>query len=319
MLGGGSSGAGGSAFINGGRTGVIKGYSDVGGGAAAKKAKKSGQVDESKADRIDRDDPSNAMLVEIVDERGKKKDNDVLCPPGHSPGVRYVEGDAFRTDKAGRTMPPTFSDVDQGNLGDSWLLASLAAVSFTAPQHLLKRCDKVKNSDGEFGVRLGKIEILVSPEFSSEGYADPIPNGLENTLWVALFEKAFAKREGNSYGALEIGNPSRALELLTGKPSVRMSIHTATDLAKLGTRIADGRKDGRAMVLATRESGVSSPLHPEHVYAVLDLYDKAGERMVKVYNPWGTKGGTRTIESVIHEVKLDDIRANCGALYVSGG
>jgi|SRR5687767_3776233 len=319
MLGGGSGGAGGSAFINGGRTGTIKGYSDVGGGTAAKKAKKSGQVDETKADRIDRDDPSNAMLVEIVDERGRKKDNDVLCPPGHSPGVRYVEGDAFRTDKAGRTMPPTFSDVDQGNLGDSWLLASLAAVAYTSPQHLLKRCDKTKNSDGEFGVRLGKIEIFVSPEFSAEGYADPIPNGLENALWVALFEKAFAKREGNSYGALEIGNPSRALELLTGKPSSRTSIHTATDLGKLAARIAEGRKDGRAMVLATRESGVSSPMHPEHVYAVLDLYEKGGERMVKVYNPWGTKGGTRAIENVIHEVKLDDIRANCGALFVSGG
>ena len=319
MLGSGSSGAGGSAFINGGRTGVIKGYSDVGGGTATKKSKKSGKVDETKADRIDRDDPSNAMLVEIVDERSKKKDNDVLCPPGHSPGVRYVEGDAFRTDKAGRTVPPTFSDVDQGNLGDSWLLASLAAVAYTSPQHLLKRCDKSKNSDGEFGVRLGKIEILVSPEFSAEGYADPIPSGMTDTLWVALFEKAFAKREGNSYAALEIGNPSRALELLTGKPSVRMSIHTATDLDRLTARIAEGRRDGRAMVLATRESGVSSPMHPEHLYAVLDLYEKAGERMVKVYNPWGTKGGTRSIESVIHEVKLDDVRANCGALYVSGG
>src|SRR5262252_3792433 len=105
MLGnGGSGGAGGI----GGRTGVIQGYTGVGKGAAAKKAKQSGAVDEAKADRIDRDDPSNGMLVEIVDERGKKKDNDVLCPPGHSPGVRYVEGDAFRTDKAGRTMPPTF-------------------------------------------------------------------------------------------------------------------------------------------------------------------------------------------------------------------
>jgi calpain family cysteine protease len=316
MLGnGGSGGAGGI----GGRTGVIQGYTGVGKGAAAKKAKQSGAVDEAKADRIDRDDPSNGMLVEIVDDRGKKKENDVLCPPGHSPGVRYVEGDAFRTDKAGRTMPPTFSEVDQGNLGDSWLLASLAAIAHAAPQHLLKRCDKTKNSDGEFGVRLGKIEIPVSPEFSAEGYADPIPNGQTDTLWVALFEKAFAKREGNSYAALEIGNPSRALELLTGRPSIRMSISMVTELDRISTRISDARKDGCAMVLITRESGVSSPMHPEHVYAVLDMYEKSGEKIVKVYNPWGTKGGSRAVDNVIHEVKLDDLRTNCAALVVSGG
>ncbi len=159
----------------------------------------------------------------------------------------------------------------------------------------------------------------MSPEFSAEGYADPIPNAQTDTLWVALFEKAFAKREGNSYGALEIGNPSRALELLTGKPSVRMSIHAATDIDRLASRIVEGRRDSCAMVLATRESGVSTPMHPEHSYAVLDLYEKAGERMVKVYNPWGTKGGTRSLENMIHEVKLDDVRANCAALFVSGG
>jgi hypothetical protein len=316
MLGnGGSGGAGGI----GGRTGIIQGYSGVGGGAATKKAKKGGSVEEAKADRIDRDDPSNAMLVEIVDEHSRKKGDSVLCPSGHSPSVIWVDGDAFRTDKAGLTVPPTFSDVDQGNLSDSWLLASLAAVARSSPQHLLKRCDQKRSPEGEFTVRLGKVDIFVTPEFSSEGYADPMPNSQTDTLWVALFEKAFAKREGNSYAAIEIGTPSIALQLLTGRPTVRSSIHPGTELDRLWAKMTDAKKDGRAMVLTTRESGVSSPMHPEHAYALLDLYEKGNERLLKLYNPWGTKGGTRGIETVIHEVKLDDVRANCASLFVSGG
>jgi hypothetical protein len=302
-------------LVNAGRTGVVKGYADVG-GAGGKKSAKTGKIDEGNVDRIDRDDPSNKMLVEIVGEReGRKKDSDVAAPSGHSTGVRWVDGDAFRTDSKGRTIAPTFGDVDQGNLGDSWLLASLAAVAHAGPQHLLKRCDKTKNERGEFGVRLGKLEILVTPDFSAEGYADPLPNTQTDTLWVALFEKAFAKREGNSYAALEVGNPSRALELLTGRPSVRTSIQNGTELGRLSKLISEGRRDGRAMVLTTRESGVSSPMQPEHAYAVLEIH----EGIVKVYNPWGTKGGTRSIDSVIHDVKIDDLRANCAALFVSGG
>lgn len=322
-MGNGSSGAGG---LVGGRTGVIQGYTGTSGAAGAKakgktgKAGQAGQVDEAKVDRIDRDDESNnQMLVEIIDERKEKREGDVLCPPGHSPGVRWVDGDAFRCDKNGRTIAPTFGDVDQGNLGDSWLMATLASVAHACPKHLLERCDKSRDSNDEFGVRLGKLEVRIRPEFSSEGYADPLPSGQTDTLWVALFEKAFAKRSANSYANLELGNPARALELLTGKPSYRMSIHNGTSLEALTMRLDEGKRDSRAMVLTTRESGVSSPLHPEHAYAIIGVHDVAGSRCVKVYNPWGTKGGTRSIESVIYEVKLDDVRSNGASLFVSGG
>lgn len=315
MLGNGSKGAG--SLVNHGRTGVIQGYSGAS-GATAKKSKK-GQVDEGNVDRIDRDGQGNQMLVELIDPREERRQGDVLCPAGHSPGVRWVDGDAFRTDAKGRTVPPAFADVDQGNLGDSWLMASLAAVAHSGPQHLLKRCDKVRGDDDQFRVRLGSFDMYVSPEFSAEGYADPLPNGMANTLWVALFEKAFAKRAGNSYANLEIGNPNRALEMLTGKPSRRTSIHAGTSLSKLVGVAREAKKAGRAMVLVTRESGVSSPLHPEHAYAVLDVYEKGSEWIAKVYNPWGTNGGKRSVESIIYEVKLDDVRANCAMLCVSGG
>jgi len=242
---------------------------------------------------------------------------DPALPANATPGTTRVEGNAFRTDARGNVIPPAYTDVDQGGLGDCWLLAASAAVAHRDPEHIQGRI--TKNTDGSFNVRLGSDTQRVEPTFPNAGYADPTPNGQQNTLWPALVEKAYAQREGNSYARLEGGNPGRAMEALTGQPSRRTTITASSDLDRLWGTLRDGVTGDHPMVLSTPPGTVAAPLHENHAYAVLDAYERDGQRYVRVYNPWGTNDNSRTADAMTHELRLEDVRANFTMLDVNGG
>lgn len=281
-----------------------------------KAKKKKGASGGGKVDEVVREDLENELIAALSrEDRGSNK-QELAQPPGHGAGTKTVAGEAFRTDQKGREVPPTFSDVDQGNLGDSWLLAACAAVAHSAPQHLLRRVKR--NKRGTFDVKLASTKHTVNPDFSTEGYANPTPNGMQDTLWVALVEKAFAQRLAGSYLNLETGTAGRALEALTGRPSVRTTITETVRPDKIFAKLRAGKESERAMVISTRESGVSSPLHPDHAYAVLDAFEKDGAKLVRLFNPWGTNGGTRRLDEVTYDIRIEDLGSNAEALHVSG-
>jgi calpain family cysteine protease len=316
MLGNSSGGSAGAGF---GHTSIgIRGYTSITPATTNKttKSKKGAEKGSGKVDRVVREE-ANGMLAAInPDERRDREGAEELAlPAGHSAAQKRLEGRAFRIDDRGRTLAPVYGDVDQGNLGDSWLMASCAAVAHAQPAKLLRRV--TPNGDGTFNVKLGREDFRVEPEFSGEGYADPMPNGQRDTLWVALVEKAFAERESGSYANLEHGSPGRALEALTGSEAVRSTITEQTKLDRLYEKLRDGQRAGAAMVLRSRDHAVCPPLDAEHNYAVLDVYERGGERFAKVYNPWGTKQNSRTLDSMTYELKLETIHNECEALYVS--
>jgi len=232
-----------------------------------------------------------------------------------------VSGSAFRTDGSGAVVDPSWRDVDQGNLGDCWLMAASAAIAHQDPEYIRGRV--TPNANGTFDVRLGSGTETVSAEFPDPSRrlgADPTPNGQSDTLWVALVERAYAQRMGNSYSALDGGDPARALEMLTGRPTTTTTIATGTDSDTLWNQITAGRAGDHAMVLSTRNSNsVPSPLQSNHAYAVLDAYERDGQQYVSLYNPWGMNDGGNSENSRVHEVRIEDLPAHFSALDVSGG
>ncbi|MCK6547200.1 C2 family cysteine protease [Myxococcota bacterium] len=299
------------------RTSVgIRGLTTVTPSTTQKAKGKKGADDAGKIDRVVREEQGNKMLLELEEQVEDATEGELAQPAGHSAAMRWIDGDAFRRDVKGRPLPPVFGDVDQGNLGDAWLLSACAAVAHVRPHDLVARV--AKNEDGSFTVRLGDEHLMLKPEFPTEGYADPLPNGQRDTLWVALVEKAWAQHEGGSYANLEAGSPAAALEALTGKPAKRTSLGEHTNLDKLWAKLRDAKSEGRPMVLRTRESAVAQPLAADHCYAVLDVIERAGAKLVRVYNPWGTKNNSRPLESMIAEVPLDALREDAEALYVGG-
>ena len=132
---------------------------------------------------------------------------------------------------------PDYLDVHQGNLGDCWLMASLAEVAARDPADIVSMFTAegttVENGAvvGLYRVRFfnsnGVAEyVTVNTELPSGGaYYDQVQNGI---LWAALAEKAYAEANGegivtsgafgsDSYGALNGGNPCWALQAITGK------------------------------------------------------------------------------------------------------
>src|SRR5215831_14081548 len=159
---GGSAGAGGL-----GRTSVgIRGYTGITGAVAKKSAKAKKSAEQGKLDRVVREEANQLLSAINPDERGEHSAEELVLPAGHSAARRHFEGRAFRVDEKGRTLPPVYGDVDQGNLGDSWLLASCAAVAHAQPAKLLKRV--TSNGDGTFNVKLGRDDFRITPEFSGE-------------------------------------------------------------------------------------------------------------------------------------------------------
>lgn len=274
-----------------------------------------------------RNDPSVAQLrgrlesgvadgePATVNGPGRKKDPEL--PESAATGFTRVEGDAFRTDAEGNRIPPHYGDVDQGGLGDCWLMAASAAVAHRDPEYLTDRI--ARNEDGSFNVRLGDTTHRVEPTFPNAGYADPTPNNQSDTLWPALIEKAYAQQEGNSYASLEGGNPGRALEALTGHPTVRTSITESSDPDTLWNTVRAGIDGDHPMVVSTPDRDVATGFSRNHAYAVLDAYERDGERYVRIYNPWGSNDNSRSVESMTREVSLEELRANFTSLYVNGG
>lgn len=120
-------------------------------------------------------------------------------------------------------------DVQQGAVGDCWLMCALGALA-THPEKLKGLFDsKHVPEDGKYKVWLFDIyenkwvqveidEFL--PCVIKDGRPSPtFARPLGNELWVPLLEKALAKFCG-TYGKLNSGYPHWAFRVLTGKPDL---------------------------------------------------------------------------------------------------
>jgi hypothetical protein len=208
-----------------------------------------------------------------------------------------------------------YYDVNQGALGDCWLLASLAATAARAPSALqtmfiYNGTNIVNGATVDVWTvrffRSGVPEyITVDTELPAGGhYYDNIThanlNGTVSTeLWVALAEKAYAQTNHsgwigsdnkgvNSYAALMGGWPSFALSAITGLPS-NPNAPFGHSVPINGSDLVSAWNNGQLIVLDSAPAYllVSARIVPAHAYAVVG-YD-ASTKLFKVFNPWGIK------------------------------
>jgi hypothetical protein len=104
---------------------------------------------------------------------------------------------------------PRMQDAVQGQVRDGWLLAGLGAIAEDGPEHIRQRV--VDFDDGTYGVRLGNSfyrvdnELPLTPGSRSDPWYAKL--GAENSMWVAIVEKAFASHRpgADSYDRLNDG------------------------------------------------------------------------------------------------------------------
>jgi hypothetical protein len=195
---------------------------------------------------------------------------------------------------------PSYLDVQQGAVGDCWLLASLAEVAARYPTDI-QNMFSYAGTTVENGSTVSLYYVrffdgsgsahwfLVDTELpSGGGYYDHPANGV---LWVALAEKAYAQANaagvvttGNeysdSYGALNGGWPSWALQAVTGYSAAEYSVNPSD--------VVSAWNAGELVCLCT-SSPASNMIVPSHCYALV-AYNGGSGLPFEIYNPWGTDG-----------------------------
>lgn len=174
---------------------------------------------------------------------------DSAAGQGDADGIyREATGTLFQDDVK-------FTDINQGALGDCWLLAAAASVASFQPDQIKQLFHD--NGDGTYGVRFYGLtsepspqdehwvtvnqDLIVSPSKPDRllSAAGSPTKSLDAELWPSLLEKALAQASEtgvfqpqrplaiNSYRALEDGE-GEGLTILTGLPRQSLN-NTSTD------------------------------------------------------------------------------------------
>ncbi len=197
---------------------------------------------------------------------------------------------------------PSYLDVEQGQVGDCWLLASLAEVAARDPQ-VITSMFAYDGTTVVNGATVGLYTVRFYTSSGSAAYVEvdtELPGGgtwYDNltsdmgtqTLWVALAEKVYAEANAlgyvttnadgmDSFNAMNSGDASWALPAITGKPASDFGINT--------TNLAGDWNAGRLIVLCTT-SPSSSSIVAKHCYALVG-YNAESDAPFEVFNPWGS-------------------------------
>ena len=200
------------------------------------------------------------------------------------------------------------NDIAQGQLGDCWLMCSLASLAEFDP--LVRSCfveDDCVPEEGIYTVRLCKHGEWTT--LRMDDYIPCIPekgpiyskaNGHE--LWVILLEKAFAKLNG-SYAAIRAGWAYEAMMDLTGAPYHDIRIddedtQAAIANGSLWQRLSRYDTMKYLMTLSTGgvdhateggdRSNMAEGLVPGHAYSLISCKNTSGgHKLCHIRNPWG--------------------------------
>jgi Ca2+-binding RTX toxin-like protein len=201
--------------------------------------------------------------------------------------------------EAGDASLISVRDINQGQMGDCFLLSSIGEIALFHPSAIMNMISV--NADGTetvtlyldawgrlptFGTTSFKpVAITVSNDFASyavnNGATQDVCNG-QKEIWVQVVENAVATLNGGYSAIANGGNPMIAMEELVGQPTTWMS-PTSLTLQGLQSYIAAGN----LIVMDTRSSGLSYGLVGSHAYMFESLTMVGGTAMIQLGNPWG--------------------------------
>ena len=270
--------------------------------------------------------------VENFGSRGNVNSEPAVTPAwGQIPTYGTVNGQLF----ANGVAP---EDIHQGDSGDCYFLASLAAVAKTHPELIQKAIRQ--NADGTYSVDFheppgmdwmraggiagvnteGYLERWLQPlgmkpsetstvtmdgQLPLVGGRDPYQSTDSGELWPALMEKAYAKWWGGYAAIGNGGDGAEGLMAITGAPVDRIGMGGGEDA--VWQQLTAASAANQPMV-ATRYGKPDSPgMVNDHVYTVMGTETINGERYVDVRNPWGnTEPGNDGNDDGEFKMKLSD-------------
>jgi hypothetical protein len=209
-----------------------------------------------------------------------------LPDPSDSGSVVQVNGSLWGA-------APVAGDVNQGEVGDCYFVASLAAFAGEKPSVLTESA--VDMGDGTYVVQYesGSTPVFVrvssdmpTGPFNGLMYAHPGTNG---TIWAMVMEKAFCyfRNGANTYASISSGSMGEVYaDLGVSYSSFNPNSYSESSFYSMMQSDLSG---GKAVTLGT---SVSPPnLVGAHAYTLISVYkDASGVTHYVVRNPWGSSG-----------------------------
>jgi len=217
---------------------------------------------------------------------------DRIADPMTTGGYTYR---AFENSPLFSSRGPVMEDVVQGNLNNCYVLAGVASVAADSPNAIRERM--VDFQDGTYGVKLGDKFYRVDNDLPVASRTTTEPAyaklGAEKSIWVAIFEKAFAmfRHGANSYASIEWGFGKEANAALGAKADDR-AFTSFSSAIKLGAEVLKRFLNKEALTIGTGNSTNGLPLLTRHEYTVAKVITNSKGVVTEIVlrNPWGRDG-----------------------------
>lgn len=191
------------------------------------------------------------------------------------------------------------TSIIQGNLEDCYLLSAISVLARSTPQQLrsLFIVDEYNEfglygmcfyCDGEWRTVFIDDQLPIDSKTSKLVFAHCVD---ERELWVPVLEKCYAKLY-SGYHRIIGGLVHESLKDLTGGAADEVSLENNKFIEVLWKQLSTYHKEGYLMGCGNPKphSGnfeVSNGIVQGHAYAILNLKEAEGIRLIQLRNPWG--------------------------------
>jgi hypothetical protein len=208
----------------------------------------------------------------------------------------------------------TFTDPTQGQIGDCYFPAAIAAIAFHAPGTFEKIMQMKEEVDPTTGQTKVWYEVTFKKyDWQTRSYTDDVqqvdgdlyirhwggplygsddgarsPEDME--LWFAILEKAYAQWKGDSYDA--IGNGGMVSQVFTDILGVSARSHWMGGADNAWATITKAIDDKRPIGAGTHGHDqdaiyANTGVYSNHAYSILAYKEVDGVKHVQLRNPWG--------------------------------
>jgi len=185
-----------------------------------------------------------------------------------------------------------FGDIGQGELGNCYFLAALAAIANQDPQIISDMfVDRDMWENNVFKTKWlvnGKVTVVsvdnMIPAAEQLFFTQPSVTG---EYWPVILAKAWAKIYG-SFKGIEGGISGNVISAITRAPVTYYS-HSTTTAEQIWDHLLSGTQNKFPMGAGTAGNAPNYGLASGHAYCILSAYshDTYG-KVVKMFNPWRT-------------------------------
>ena len=229
---------------------------------------------------------------------------------------------------------PLVSDINQGYLGDCYLLASLAEVASCEPDVIKSMI--TDNGNGTYGIRFyiqGKAVYVTVNSFLPVDSSGVLLGNRSVNLWSSLIEKAYVQLNeepgylnqtvGNIYKNIDGGLADPITEITGRSVTTYNSVsYSSANWLALKSTIVTAIKAGLEVDFGDLSSsthvtyfGGKVSFHGGHMFAGIGYDDATGSFIIR--NPWGIRDGQYW--NTEFEATMADLYSEHGVLFVANG